>query len=222
MTICSSTSRLATMRLPRQSTSKIATRASCCIVSCSRVDMATRPKRAFAEGYRLRCRNTEGVSMTEGFHYFAHPHRASGYDEQPQPCGICGNVRYGYHGGYYGLNREICFVCEECLLSGRLAEHDLSINIGDIAKLTEQLRRLRPQLDETAILALAQERTAEVEQRTPSPSTWQDFDWPAHCGDYCRFVQEVRLADLTRLAPDGDGRAFFVTHEVGGEEHAEE
>lgn len=160
--------------------------------------------------------------MSERFRYFAHPHRASGYDKQPQPCGICRNVRFGYHGVFYGLDTDIRFVCEECLVGGRLAEHGLSINRGDIAKLTEQLRRLHPQLEEEMIYALAQERTAEVEQRTPSMSTWQDFDWPAHCGDYCRFVQEVRLADLTRLAPDGDGRAFFVTHEVGGEEQAEE
>jgi uncharacterized protein CbrC (UPF0167 family) len=103
-----------------------------------------------------------------------------------------------------------------------LAEHDLSMNSGDIATLTDQLRRHRPQLDEATILAVAQEVTAEVEQRTPSMSTWQDFDWPAHCGDYCRFVREVRLGDLNDLAPDGDGRAFFVTHVVSGEAHAEE
>src|SRR5689334_1845962 len=123
--------------------------------------------------------------MTERFRYFADPHGASGYEEQPQPCDICGAVRSGYHGGFYRRSSEIHFVCEACLVSGRLADYGLQINVANSAKLTEQLRRLRPDLNDTAILAVAQERTAQVERRTPSPSTWQDFDWPAHCGDYC-------------------------------------
>jgi len=56
------------------------------------------------------------------------------------------------------------------------------------------------------------ERTAEVEQRTPSPVTWQHLSWPAHCGDYACFIGEVGQPDLNALAPNGDGKAFLAEH----------
>jgi uncharacterized protein CbrC (UPF0167 family) len=55
-----------------------------------------------------------------------------------------------------------------------------------------------------------------VEERTPGVETWQDFDWPAHCGDFCRFEREVGQAELTALASDGDGHRFFREHVYDG------
>jgi uncharacterized protein CbrC (UPF0167 family) len=83
------------------------------------------------------------------FRYFAHPHRSTTYQEQPQPCDICGAVRPGYPGGFSGVMDDVRFVCEECLASGRLAEYDLSTNEGNPAELAAQLRRLQPQLGES-------------------------------------------------------------------------
>jgi uncharacterized protein CbrC (UPF0167 family) len=105
-----------------------------------------------------------------------------------------------------------------------LAEHDLETNEGDQAGLARQLRQLQPSLDEAALRTLVAERTAELEQRTPHLTTWQDFRWPAHCGDYCQFVKEVGILDLERLAPDGDGLAFFASHtqDMQDLEHARE
>lgn len=162
--------------------------------------------------------------MPPQYRYFTHPHRFSTFRSEPDVCGICGIERFGYGGPFYGPDDEIDFVCEECLGSGRLAELDSSTNSGDHVTLERQLRQLQSHLDEEAFQALVAERTAELEQRTPLLITWQDFYWPAHCGDYCRHVKEVGTPDLERLAPDGDGLSFFASHarDIDDIEHARE
>jgi uncharacterized protein CbrC (UPF0167 family) len=158
------------------------------------------------------------------FRYFEHPHSFSSYQLEPETCGICGHQRAGYRCVFHGPKAPFDFVCEDCLASGRLAEHDLSTNAADRAALEQQLRQLRPPLDGTALQTQVQACTAEVEQRTPPVVTWQYFQWPAHCGDYCRFVQEVGKRDLNRLAANRDGLAFFATHtrEIQDLAHAQE
>ena len=70
--------------------------------------------------------------MTE-CRYFAEPHRstASTWSEERRQCGICGERRLGYEGPNYGVD-ELDFACEECLVSGALAERGLSTTTGDI------------------------------------------------------------------------------------------
>jgi hypothetical protein len=128
------------------------------------------------------------------FRYFAQPHdvTASTWKETPAPCDLCGEGRPGYDGPYYGEDDSVEFVCEECLIAGRLAERDLSTNEGEHG----------PPAD----------RRAELEQRTPHLVTWQDFFWPVHCGDYCRFVRNVGERELVELSPDGDAVAYANEH----------
>jgi uncharacterized protein CbrC (UPF0167 family) len=78
--------------------------------------------------------------------------------------------------------------------------------------LAEQLAAIRPDLSPVERESLVRERTREVECCTPQPRFQQDFVWPAHCGDYFGYVKRVSTDDLTRLAPDGDGLAFFARH----------
>ncbi len=129
--------------------------------------------------------------MTD-FRYFADPRSstASTWREEPQACGICGKSQPGYDGPYYGAE-GIDFVCEQCLVEGRLAERGLRTNEGEPG----------PPAD----------RRDELEQRTPLLVTWQDFLWPAHCDDYCQFEREVGQRELDDLA-DGDGATFFRDH----------
>ena len=138
------------------------------------------------------------------FRYFADPHGPnSTWMDDPQECEICGETRRGYEGTYYG-EEDVEFVCEPCLVSGRLAERNLTTNEGDAAALLDQLGERAGRL--------AEERRSELEQRTPHLVTWQDWFWPAHCGDFCRFERRVGRHELTALAPDGDGHRFYLDH----------
>jgi uncharacterized protein CbrC (UPF0167 family) len=143
------------------------------------------------------------------FRYFRDPHGSSNstWTTDAEPCAFCGQSRPGYEGPYFGGDR-VDFVCEPCLMSGRLAERDLTTNEGDIDGL-------RAQLDARAVDDVegeVEERRRELEERTPRLVTWQDWWWPAHCGDFCRFVGETGQAELAELAPDGDGARFVASH----------
>lgn len=161
--------------------------------------------------------------MTIIFRYFEHHHQFSTYREDPDQCDLCGRSGPGYDGPFYGL-LDIDFVCEECLAVGRLAAIDIATNQGDVAALRDQLRILHPQSGDGERDQLARDRTAELEHQTPHLVTWQDFFWPAHCGDYCRFIKEVGQPELARLSPDGDGPAFLATHasDITDIDHARE
>jgi uncharacterized protein CbrC (UPF0167 family) len=96
------------------------------------------------------------------------------------------------------------FVCDACLVGGKLVERGTWVNLANGALLRAELTKRHPEWSDNDIERLARERTVEVEQRTPAPLTWQDFFWPAHCGDYCRYEREVGKPDLAALASDRD------------------
>jgi uncharacterized protein CbrC (UPF0167 family) len=145
------------------------------------------------------------------YRYFQDPHSFSTYTDEKQLCVLCNQEGPGYKGPFYGRQR-IAFVCEDCLLAGKRATVEGFTNTWAAATLREQLEILRPELDETEVKRLVEERSAELKHRTPHLVTWQDFTWPVHCGDYCRFIKELGKPDLNELAPDGDGQEFFRQH----------
>lgn len=147
------------------------------------------------------------------YRYFERPHQFSTYHVEPRACDLCGHQRPGYDAGGFS---DLDAVCEECLAGGRLAEGDAATNVGDPKRLGEQVRQMRPELTEGEVDAYVEARTHELERRTPQLPSWQPFCWPVHCGDYCRYLKEVGRRDLTELASDGNGLAYFTEHDVTG------
>jgi uncharacterized protein CbrC (UPF0167 family) len=151
------------------------------------------------------------------FRYFAEPHAFSTYTIEPAVCASCQRQLPGYRGPFYGLG-EFSFVCEECLASGALLKFGQSTNEGDVIALRQQLATLRRDLPESERDRLLKERTDELAHRTPHLVTWQDWDWPAHCGDYCRFLKEAGKLDLERIAAPGDAKSFLARNLRDGHE----
>lgn len=140
--------------------------------------------------------------------YFLHPHEFSTYTHEPHTCDLCGKEQAGYRGPFYGVN-EIEFVCESCLAHGKLAEVDAFTNEGHVALLQEQLQEMHPNLSEADLKRIVNDRNVELVHKTPHVVTWQDFFWPAHCGDYCCFLKEAGKADLNPIAPEGRVHLLF-------------
>jgi len=144
------------------------------------------------------------------FKYIKNPHNsvAINYSEKPQKCDICQKYSTGYEGPYYGYE-DINFICEDCLLNGKLKEKDIEANLGHRFILKRQLKKLYPDKDEQDIETLVNQRTEEINYRTPPLTTFQEFTWPVHCGDYCCFIMEAGKSELNELSSSGNGKDFL-------------
>jgi uncharacterized protein CbrC (UPF0167 family) len=128
------------------------------------------------------------MSGAPHYRYLANPHRLAKLDPGPRPCAGCGAGQPAYYfESDFGERVHPLWVCDDCLTSGRLRDQGLRVNRADRCALEEQLLEARPELCQEPREALVQERTAEVEYRTP-PLPNLPGRWPAHCGDYCRCV----------------------------------
>lgn len=159
--------------------------------------------------------------MTARFRYFKQPHQFSTYQAASRRCDVCEHEGPGYGGPFYGT-RAITFVCEDCLASGRLQHYGATTNDGNTEALRQQVWEWNPDLSDVERARLVQERTIELTLLTPHLVTWQEVVWPAHCGDYCRFIKEVGQPELAHPSPEGDGEAFFAAHahDIADRSHA--
>jgi len=161
------------------------------------------------------------------YRYFAAPYAFSTYSTVSRTCDLCGSYEPGYGGPFAGGRSgepKVAHVCEDCMRLGKLASRGLAANHGNRTALRDQLRDRFRDAPGDQLMSLVAQRTAELEHRTPPLVSWQSLVWPAHCGDYCRYLKEAGRSDLVLLAPDRDGRAFLAAHGHGiaGPDHANE
>jgi uncharacterized protein CbrC (UPF0167 family) len=147
------------------------------------------------------------------YKYFLKPHEFSAYQKEAQECSCCGQERSGYE-----LSGEAEFVCERCLRGGKLEDLGSSTNVAD-QSLAPSIRKLNPTLGKEAAEELAARRWAELNYRTPHLQTFQEWEWPAHCGDYACFIKEAGKPDFNTLAPDRNGANFLSEHMLEGDDN---
>ncbi|RIV26397.1 hypothetical protein D2Q93_04295 [Alicyclobacillaceae bacterium I2511] len=166
---------------------------------CTQSEHDTRPVDSATILARLKFENP--------YRYFRHPYQFSTYTDNLSTCELCGQYRTGYMGEFYGLE-EMEFVCEECLINGKLGENGFTTNEGDKGSLVRQLQGFGV-LSNEEIEMLAQKCTVDLEQRTPFIPTYQHLFVPAHCGDYCCYLKQAGQSDFNELSPDGEGKRFL-------------
>lgn len=152
------------------------------------------------------------------YDYFADPENFSTWSSQSQECSLCGQERSGFEGPFYGED-DIEFICEECLRHGEIVETGATTNDGDMESLREQIGEMRPELPEEQVAREVENRFAILAEQTPPMATHLPVLWPAHCGDFCRYVKEAGRADLELLGPGGDGQAFLLMHFLQSDPH---
>jgi uncharacterized protein CbrC (UPF0167 family) len=149
--------------------------------------------------------------MQAEFKYFRDPERFAVILSKGTECDICHRVRRCFDASvFYGRERYTAF-CFECVAAGRLAEVGAFGVNGDYGALKRQLQALNPGLPPDEVEQQARAITVRFEATTPKLLTWQDWAWPAHCGDYCQFVRMAGQADFNALAENGDGKRLFST-----------
>lgn len=153
--------------------------------------------------------------MPYEYRYFRRPHAFSTFRADAAECQICRATSPGYAGPYYGAV-DLLFVCEACLHGGRLEQLDCSTNDPDVTELRGNLALAHPGIESSPLKTLVDERTSELIYRTPHLTSWQDFFWPAHCTDYCRYEKEAGRLDFANLAGTSDPKKFFIEHLYSG------
>ena len=146
------------------------------------------------------------------YRYFADPRHFSTYQAKPKRCDICFQIRPGFADAFFSSpdGRDIQFVCEPDLMAGRLADVGAQVNNGDRLDLAEQIATLHRDWNEAQVNEYLMQRTRELEVCTPSIVTWEDYEWPAHCADYMRFVKEIGQADCDELGREDESGEQFL------------
>lgn len=122
-------------------------------------------------------------------------------DEDRRPCAICGMVTAPRWGSGFSSQRDHGPICGSCVANG-LPDWLQLRRDGDPDALRRQLRDLHADWSDDQIEADVRAKDHELRRRTPPVLSWQDWSWPACCGDYCRFLHHAGQVELAEFAND--------------------
>jgi uncharacterized protein CbrC (UPF0167 family) len=147
--------------------------------------------------------------MPAEFKYFLDPERFAYTLEDEVECDICHQVKKCFDGSKCYPKYTYAAFCFDCLAAGRLDEVGAYGVEADFGALKTQLQKSNPGLSPDKVAERAREITKRFEVTTPQFPTWQDWRWPAHCGDYCQLIRLAGQEDFNELAEDGNGKELF-------------
>ena len=118
------------------------------------------------------------------FKYHPDPIKTGAFRvDETVTCECCNKDTNIYYSGPFYAEEEIEFLCPDCIKSGKASEmfdgtfqDDASCDeVGDNEKLNE------------------------LYTRTPGYSGWQQEYWPAHCDDFCAFINYVGWREIEQM-----------------------
>ncbi|MBK8205656.1 MAG: CbrC family protein [Planctomycetes bacterium] len=121
------------------------------------------------------------------FKYHRDPIASGAFARTDSACSICGSKRgFKYEGEIFSQQDFEGVICPWCVADGKAA---IKLN----AEFT----------DPGASEAVSDRRfSEELACRTPAYTSFQGPYWPAHCGDYCCFVDYVGGDELRKLSSE--------------------
>ncbi len=159
----------------------------------------------------------KGCVMFPRYRYFLDPATFAPHCHDACECDICGVEKPCFDASGYGGEGEYRAFCPDCVAKGRLGEVGAFAREPDYHALRAQLKDLNPSLSEPLIDNKARSITRNFELRTPLFPAWQDWPWPAHCGDYCLFQALAGQGELNALSPKRKGKEMlqqFLHHSL--------
>lgn len=112
------------------------------------------------------------------FRYYADPFGEGRFLRSEKPCDVCERARgWVFDGLIYSAEVDDALICPWCIADG-----------SAIAKWSGSFNEIDARIPA--------ERDTEVRHRTPHIETWQDWSWPVHCDDACRYLGQRNAAQL--------------------------
>ena len=147
------------------------------------------------------------------FKYFEAPsEHMSGLCREDKTCTFCGSITRCFelqHATCATLtesHKEQAFGCASCLKKGRFEFwHDTEIGVLDengLKHIYDHNKRPPQDFMHASLVEL---------RKTPQVVTWQQEVWLTHCNDFMAYIGTWEPRDFTANAPDGDGKALFMS-----------
>ena len=143
------------------------------------------------------------------FKYFNQPESFACFVDEPTACDTCRKETTCFDATLFFGESEMEAICPECLAAGKLINRKIYTCTGDAAALKSQLKTANPALTDAEVSKLSKQMTTTLEKTNPHLVTWQDWDWPAADGDYCRFIGYGSKPLYEKLAGSADPKDFF-------------
>ena len=152
------------------------------------------------------------------FKYHPDPIKTGAFkSDEIVTCECCDTDTSVYYSGPFYAVEEIEFLCPECIKSGSASkkfegtfqDESSCDDVGDNEKLNElctiaKSMRNSPRPSRKcersyAFLATGGTDFELFRYKTPGYSGWQQKYWPAHCDDFCAFINYVGWNDIEHM-----------------------
>ncbi|WP_300481538.1 CbrC family protein [Shewanella sp.] len=138
------------------------------------------------------------------FKYHPDPIKTGSIVESKNSCDCCKHQQgYVYSGSIYSKNRPDS-ICPWCIADGGAAK---MFGIEFVSLMPAIIDPSNPQEIECSERAFD-----ELLHRTPGFSSYQEIEWPNHCGDFCEYHGISTVKDIKNISAEQKERLFQTSY----------